>query len=243
MRSIILVLLLLASCATNALHATSGPEPTRPVPPVKHWGAMRTVLREGRTEGRVELAEVVGANSVAVGALEGLAGEITVLGHEAHVAQVTDANSPDGLRTRLAAPGDRATLLVAAEVAEWSEHALDAVADLDSLEEVIGAIARANGIPTGPFPFRIEGLASHLALHVLDRSCPVASPDGPSPWRFSGEGEPATLVGFYAEDSAGVLTHHGQSTHCHAILAARGVSGHVDEVSFGDGARLYLPVR
>ena len=210
---------------------------------MRHWGEMRLVLRDGRTEGRVDLDDALGPNTYAVGALEGLAAEITVLGGVAQLAEVLDSASPDGLHTRAVIDGDRATLLIAADVAEWNQHSIEGVANLDELETRIGLIAAAEGIESVPFPFRVEGTASRLDLHVLDHSCPIAHPDGPSPWRFSGEDEPATLVGFYAKDAGGILTHHGQATHTHAVLPQRGISGHLDEVSFASGARLYLPLR
>ncbi len=246
-----LLLLLSSSCATDPPpdrdpiygEPASG-RGTREAPPVRHWGEMRRVLREGRTEGRVDLADVVGPHTVAVGALEGLAGEITVLDGTAHLAQVSDATSLDGVRTRTAADGDRAALLVAADVAEWSEHPLAGVSDLAALEASIRALALAEGIDvSAPFPFRVEGVASELSLHVLNRSCPIASPDGPKPWRFAGKDEAAILVGFHADRSAGILTHHGRQTHAHAILSTTGIAGHLDDVSFANGARVYLPVR
>lgn len=209
-------------------------------PTVNHWGEMRVVLREGRTEGRVALSEVIGANTIALGAMEALTGEITVLDGVTHVTEV-DRSTTTGVVTRGVAHGDRATLLVAAQVDEWSQHELGAVPDLATLEERIRSLAGT--IASAPMPFRVEGTAARLGLHVLDGSCPIANPDGPSPWRYVGEEEPTTLVGFYAENSAGVLTHHGQATHIHAILAQREISGHLDDVSFLEGARLYLPAR
>ena len=58
------------------------------------------------------------------------------------------------------------------------------------------------------------------------------------------EGNPTertVLVGFRAEDAGGILTHHGQTTHVHAWLPEHGTSGHLDDVAFLRGARLYLP--
>jgi len=80
-----------------------------------------------------------------------------------------------------------------------------------------------------------------VQLHVPDHSCPIANPDGPPPWRFAGESERVVLAGFHAENSAGRLTHHGTSSHTHALVAGREVSGHLDDVAFPPGARLFLP--
>jgi len=245
------VLVLLPSCATQPPSRAAKTPPTpgarhadRAAPVVEHWGAMREVLRDGHTEGRVDLAEVLGPHTVAVGASAGLAAEITVVAETVHLAEVVDPDSAEGLRVRAPAAGEQATLLVLADVHAWSEHPLSAVSDLAELETSVRAIAAANGIDVNePFPFRVEGLARDLRLHVLNHSCPIADPDGPKPWRFAGKGETAVLVGFYAKDSAGRLTHHGQKTHTHALVAERDISGHLDEVALTPGARLFLPVR
>ncbi len=244
--SVLAAVALVASCATTPTTPTTSttPNTSRTTPAVQAFGAMREVLRDGHTEGRVELAAVLGPHAVAVGATAGLGAEITVVDGEAHLAEVLDSGSADGLRVRGLAPDERATLLVVAEVEAWSAHALPAVTDLDALEESIRSIASANGLDVSqPFPFRVEGVASTLRLHVLDHSCPIAHPDGPAPWRFAGEDVSTALVGFYAEGRGGVLTHHGQTTHTHAIVSAQNVAGHVDDVAFARGARLDLPVR
>ena len=248
--SALFFLLLLPSCAKETPHRAVTPPRSligfkdREEPVVKYWGGMREVLREGRTEGRVGLAEVLGPHTVAVGVTAGLAAEITVFAGEAHLAEVVDLGSVQGQHQRAPSVGEQATLLVLAQVEEWSEHHLAAVPDLTSLETSVRAIAAANGIDvTRPFPFRVEGVASTLRLHVLNQSCPIAKPDGPQPWRFSGEEESAVLVGFYAEDSAGSLTHHGQKTHTHALIPGRNISGHLDAVALLSDARVYLPAR
>ena len=210
--------------------------------PVETWGSMRRVLREGHTEGRVTLEEVVRPETVAVGAMEGLAGEITVDGGAIHLASVVDAHAPGGIAVRGAGPGERATLLVAADVPAWRAYELHPGLDMDALESTVRELAAKEGIDAAlPFPFRVEGTARSLRLHVIDGVCPIAHPEGPPPWRFEGEDEEVVLVGFHAEDSAGRLTHHGRASHTHAIARGGEVSGHVDEVTLAEGARLFLP--
>ena len=253
MRSSVLLSLaaVLPACAlqptpdtATKLHSPGGSEASRAEPLVEHWGAMREVLRDGHTQGRVDLAEVLGPHTVAVGASAGLAAEITVVGGTAHLAEVVDAASPPSLSVRAPTAEEQATLLVLANVAEWSEHPLGSVTDLAALEASVQALAAASGIDVAePFPFRVEGVASTIRLHVLNHSCPIADPHGPQPFRYAGEDEATVLVGFHAEDSAGLLTHHGQKTHTHAVLRERNVSGHLDGVTLEPGATLYLPAR
>ncbi|HVS19889.1 MAG TPA: hypothetical protein VMT18_14890 [Planctomycetota bacterium] len=232
MRPLALLLALCTACST----------PPREPWSVQYWGSMREVLREGRTEGRVELARALGPHSMAVGASAGLGAEITVDRGAVHLVEVVDAAASDGVRERAPRPGERAALLVCADVPAWSEQSLPPVADLDALEALVRAAACARGLDAAaPFPFRVEGRAARLEVHVLDRSCPIASPEGPPPWRFVGEDLDVALVGFHADDSAGVLTHHARASHTHAVLVGRGLSGHLDEVALEAGARLFLP--
>ncbi len=209
-------------------------------PTVHRWGALRDVMRDGRTEGRVALDDVVGPRTVAVGAVEGLAGEITVDGGAIHVAEVAGGAGV----ARAPRAGERATLLVAADVEAWSEHALGAAADFDALEAAVRALALERGFDASePFPFRVEGRAPEARLHVVDGSCPIANPGGPAPWRWSGADVAVVLVGFFADGSAGVLTHHGRASHVHALVPGERVSGHLDAVALEPGARLFLPAR
>lgn len=243
--------LLLSSCATHSASTSTTDSSSRLTlhgdraqPVVVHWGGMRQVLRDGHTEGRVSLSEVIGPDTVAVGALAGLAAEITIDEGAAHLAEVIDPDSADGLRVRAPVAGEQATLLVLANVKEWTEYSLPEVPYLAALELSVRTTAETNGIDvTRPFPFRIEGIASALSLHVLNHSCPIGNPNGPKPWTFSGTDTAAVLIGFYAEDSAGSLTHHGQKSHVHALVTGRDVSGHLDEVRLLPDAKLFLPSR
>ncbi|MDF1837088.1 MAG: hypothetical protein P1V35_04410 [Planctomycetota bacterium] len=219
-------------------------DPSSPSTQVRSWGGMREVMRNGKTQGRVQLSKVVGPNSFAVGALEGMAAEITVMAGEIHLAEVKQVDGKDVYNARMADVGDQATLFVIADVETWTEHVLPPALDLKSFEASVKTIAAANGHDIAqPFPFRVESTAAELHLHVLNHSCPIANPEGPAPWRHTSQNQPVTLIGFYAQDAGGLLTHHGQSTHIHAHLPKQGISGHVDALSFLKESRLFLSIQ
>ena len=208
-----------------------------PGPSPSIYGSMREVLREGRDHGRVELTSVTSPDSVGVGALAGLAGEVTIVDGRAMVSRLQG----ERLRVREARRGEQAALLVTAQVPEWRAWPLLDVQDYAGLEaQVRDRLIEAGFDPCEPTPLRVTGRAERLQLHVIAGACPVATPDGSEPWRYDGPAEAVTLVGFYVEDAVGRLTHHTHSSHLHAHAAA--ATGHLDDVALCD-ARLFLPAR
>jgi len=209
---------------------------------VQLWGTLRDVLRDGHTEGRVTLTDVVRPGSYGIGALTDLAGEITIDAGVAHVVELQDGK----LVLRPAEPADQATLLVVAQVDAWDSVELPAASNLDELEDAILDKVRAAGLdPTAePIPVRIKADFKELDLHVLTGSCPYAHPEGPPPWRLKGVAASGVMVGLYVEGRVGVLTHHGRRTHLHAIVRTsdgRSVEGHVEAASLKAGGQLQLP--
>lgn len=215
-------------------------------PVVSHVGEMRSVLREGQTQPRIDLAEFIRRpHGYAVGAMAGLDGEVTVADGDVWITRVAGGEpGTTGPRPRA---GDRATLLIGAHVPSWRAVPLPAAGGKE-LEAAIAKAAAGSGIDIRrPFPFRIEGDFSALDLHVVNGFCPHAEENavardqswtmtGPPPARVS-------IVGFYADNSEGVLTHHGSSIHAHALVdTQRGVlTGHVDAMAVKQGASLLLP--
>lgn len=212
---------------------------TDPIPTsvsVRSWGSMRETLREGKSEARVELAGLAGGGAIGVGALAGLAGEVTIANGRAFVATV-DGNecrvtdSPDD--------GAAATLLVHARVTTWRVYPLPDCSTYGELESAISAELEKQGFdPTIPTPVRVRGRASHLEYHVIAGACPIADPTGTPPWRFSGALDEVELVGFFVDGAAGRFTHHDRRSHLHVLAPQR--TGHLDAVSLSD-AKLWLP--
>jgi acetolactate decarboxylase len=210
---------------------------------IHYWGTMYEALGQGKTQARVTIREAAASpHTVAVGALSGLTGEITIIDGKAWIAQ--DASS--AVAGDPAASSHSATLLVSATVPAWQTVALETPISPDNLESTIQSIARKSGIDTSkPFPFVIEGVVDAEA-HVVRGQCPHAAAIGAEtslpPDRFSVSDNNATLVGFFAESGAGTITHHGGLTHVHIVVpGAPPLSGHVDSVTVRSSAALRLP--
>lgn len=226
--------LALASCTTTPSYEVS------------QHGGMRDTLRMGNTQPRITFAEVSSKpHAIAVGALPNLAGEITIFD-----GTIYTATTPDGQTAVTVASDetfDAATLLSLSYVEAWQECLLPSN---HPLEQAIELSAVIQGIDTEtPFPFFITGTTSDYHLHVINGYCPVAEPDLEArfqPWRQTGSTKtPITVVGFYAKDQEGVMTHHGSNVHIHGIIDVAGTltSGHLDSVEIDQGAILFLPAQ
>lgn len=239
-----------ASVLSCASHPPSRPATsTTPPSSVTQYGGMRAVMREGQTEPRIALTEVTATpHAIAVGALAGLAGEVTVIDGAVWTArrgatvEEVIVSTPDTPTT------DAATLLTVAHVPAWREVVIDASAEGEALDALIARIARDANIDTSrPFPLMIMGTCEAIEIHVVHNFCPHGETPGTAdalPWHFASEHpEPVTIAGFYAPNAAGVMTHHGSSTHLHAVLEVNGnpVTGHVDRLRVGPGMVVRLP--
>jgi hypothetical protein len=183
--------------------------------------------------------------------LEGLKGEITVLDSVAVVTCVT----PDGGPQAVAASDAKATLMVGQSVERWTRQALAEAVSHERFDETIGARAGGAGLETAdPFVFVVEGTFADVRLHVINGACPIHArinkleiAEGERPFELDVKNVSGTLVGVYAADAVGRLTHPATKTHTHLIYTdpATGerVTGHVERVGLAKGAVLKLPAR
>lgn len=239
----------LPACTRNAAPASTRVLEAAPQSPAtaraEQIGAMRDVMRDGRTEARVRLRDLpAGSATVAVGALEGLSGEITAVDGEFWVTRVQDGQ-PRTTGPRLAGR-DAATLLTHAAVPGWRSR--DIQAGGRELAQLVREEATRAGVDLDePFPFVIETTTADLKVHVINGHCPMSGlPEtaGTTPWRWSGStATDIRLVGFLARDRAGVMTHHGTDIHAHVVfrLDGRTISAHIDHATIPGIAVLRLP--
>ncbi|MCP3135753.1 acetolactate decarboxylase [Pyxidicoccus xibeiensis] len=236
----------LVGCRTGGA-ATASPKVHRASvnPPVEIHGALREMMHEGRTGPVVEVARATESpDSVAVGALAGLTGEVTVLDGEAWLSYAEADGMARTVRTKT--PSDSATLLVMGRLPNAQWVTLEEDVPLTALADRISALAQARGVDvTRPFPFTVEGTLRELAWHVVDGS---KLREGASHQEHMTAGvqsrkDSATgvLVGFYSTQHHGIFTHHDSDAHVHVVLAEENASGHVDGVTVGRGARVRLP--
>lgn len=197
---------------------------------VEVTGTLREVMHGGSSEARVALHDVVKPGVIAVGALAGLRGEVTVLDGNVTASVVTDGE----VVTTQAAGDLRATLLVHATVRGWRDIPVPGPIEAADLDRELERLLVAAGVDVeAPVPILVEGSFSALTWHVIDGG------HGSTTTITSSSPGPALLVGFFSRHHEGVFTHAGQRTHLHALVA--GATGHVDEVAVAAGATLRVP--
>ncbi|MEW6071478.1 MAG: acetolactate decarboxylase [Planctomycetota bacterium] len=215
---------------------------------IESWGTLKSVLRDGDTSGRVPLGAIpVTPDSVGLGMIEGLDGEILILGTEVWQAR---APTEDRVSASAGDPADvRAAFLLHARVRRWREFAVEGDLSWAQLEARLAELALTVGLGTEEtWPFLVEGPLADLESHVVRGQCPFApapagAPGNP-PLCFAIAAEQGTLVGFYSLALPGTYTHAGSRLHAHALLSGEhSFVGHLDAVTVRAGAVIRLPVR
>jgi alpha-acetolactate decarboxylase len=229
----------------------SAPSTTPSASAVRWFGELYAIMHEGRTEAAVKLADVLpGPHAWGVGALAGLAGEVTILDDVVWLARP----SPDGNASishgaiREVEEGLGAALLVVANVTAWDEVPVTTKVPWRELDAFLETELAARGEALDqPVPLRIEGRVVSLRWHVVDGSKMQAGAGhaAHAGSAVSGvlESTDAELVGFFSRAHQGVFTHADSYSHFHVITRDRAVSGHVDGVDLAPGTRLLVPRR
>ena len=210
---------------------------------VEHYGVLREIMMELKLEANVDLADLKDkANLYALGALEGLSGEVMVLDGKAYKTSISEQN--ETITDQNMSGG--ASLLVTAQVEEWTEVTINTVLhNISELEAQLKELARQNGIDTNrPFPFMLEGEISYLKSHVIN--APGASERSHEAFKQSGvvtesNGKESIILGFYSEQHQTVFTHHDSFIHAHALRGNPVYAAHVDEITIQPGPILKLP--
>jgi acetolactate decarboxylase len=243
------LVLAMALLRTAALAGgTPGDSPNQPAAwdgRIEQWGAMREVLAEGKTEARINLAELTKKpHAYAVGALAGLEGEILVLDGRVLVSR---GEKSTGQKTGSAEPKDvQAALLTAAYVPRWQDLEIDRDVPPGEVDDYLKErISKAGFAEEAVVPFLMQGEFINLKIHVVNKTCPHgATPGQPdTTYRAALLRRRGTALGFFAISGAGVYTHHDSKTHMHFSAADATMMAHVDQLGIKKGTVLRLPAR
>jgi len=187
----------------------------------------------------------------AVAALEGLRGEATVVDGQ---LTVTTVDAHGRLKPVTDSAGElQATLLVGDYVDSWSEHIVPKDVPADAFDQYVAEVAEKAGIDLRqPFVFILEGSLRDVRLHVINGACPLHArmkkidlAADKHPFEAEFNEIKGTIVGVFAKDAVGKLTHPATSTHTHLVFtdpaSQAKATGHVEQVGIGKGSVLRLP--
>ena len=208
-------------------------------------GALRSIMHEGDLSGQVAVDSLLASPHVyALGAMEGLKGELLIWDGSPVIAQVKDSSlqlSP--------AAGGKAALAVYASIPRWGKVIPIPynVRTYEALENFIQNAARKEKLDVEkPFPFLIEATVDKLDYHIIDW------PEGDTVHthekhiqagiRGALSAAPVKILGFYSAHHHGIFTHHSTNMHLHFMGAEAPIAGHVDSLIIKRGmGGLFLP--
>ena len=218
---------------------------------VIQYGKMHEAIGKKQHQGRVRLDELLKRKHFyAVAALEGLAGEVTVADGKLTVTSVDSKGKP--LPTKVAADA-KATMLVGAYISSWSTHEVKKDVKSKDMDRYLEEMAQKAGLDIKqPFIFTVDGEFSDVRLHIINGACPIHArmkkidlPRESSPYEGEMSAIKGKLVGVFAKDAVGDLTHPATSTHAHLIFkdpkSGQVVTGHLERIGLRKGAVLSLP--
>jgi hypothetical protein len=153
-----------------------------------------------------------------------------------------------------AGPVLQATLFVGGSVLEWQESLIRQTVPAMRLDQFIQLEAERAEIKTSvPFLVVIEGEFTDAKLHVINGACPVHARRNKKslapevkPYEEHFASLPGRLVGIFALNAAGKLTHPGTSLHAHLIWKhenGQQFTGHLEQTGVKEGSRMKIARR
>jgi acetolactate decarboxylase len=222
---------------------TACSEPTPNPGNVRWYGELRGIMHRNDLNAHAQLTDFAQIPHLyALGAVEGLKGEVLVLDGQPLVSQVQG----DSLVIREDFDLG-ATLLVTAQVDAWQEIQIPHnVRTYPQLESFIGEVAATSGLNADlPFPFLLTGTVASVDWHVINW------PEGDTEHTHekhirSGLHDTWTqrkveMLGFYSSSHHAIFTHHTTNMHIHVYTVDGTLSGHADNLELGEGMVLKLP--
>ena len=205
---------------------------------VHNNGTLRAIMKGGDLSSKVHLGGLEKEGLYALGAVNGLQGEILILDGKAYIASVEKG------KLRIDRSYDHeASLLVRSYVKDWESFDIPEGISPQKLAALIEEKAQGIGLRS-PFPFRVEGRASSFTWHVINweegDTVHTHEKHKHSGLRGREKERKVEVLGFYSAKS-GVFTHHKSPLHMHVGTKDEELAAHLERIRVGKGMRLMLP--
>lgn len=204
---------------------------------VRVAGNLREMMMDNVTTSNLDLHKLESYTHLyALGAIEGLAGEISVVDGVSLTTRIENDSIINESTYDV-----NATLLVYTQVDRFRTVNVNEELSLNALEEFLGDVSESREL-ANPFAFRIKGTASKIRWHIVEGSSNSHDHATTSYNRSQNEVE-VELLGFYSDHHQGVFTHHGSNTHIHLVNLKTGMTAHVDDVTIKANSKLLIPAK
>lgn len=210
-------------------------------PEVRIAGQLHNIMANGDLRSTITLDNLKNYQHLyALGAIEGLAGEIIVLDGKIYNSRVKDK------KLIIDDHNSKAALLVYTDNQHWLPIEIKILVNgTRELEKIISD--NANKYYPGsdkPIPFMIKGNIPSLRWHVIN--APESYEKSHQGFMQSGlqgelKNQNSILLGFYSKKHQGVFTHQSSEVHIHFITKDGKISGHVDDLILDEHSVLYIP--
>ena len=216
------------------------------------FGEMHRVIGMQQHQGRIRLQELCQRPHVfAVGAVEGLNGEITIVDSAPVVTQV--GRGGQGVASLKQHEEVQATMIIGASVSAWKSIEIPQRLNDQELDAWLEKTLRDSGFaPNQPTVFRILGRFERAELHVINGACPVHArirkldiPAAQRPFEATLTDVDGEVVGIFAKDAVGKITHPATSCHKHLVYtnaSGERLTAHLESLTVEAGCRLLLPL-
>jgi acetolactate decarboxylase len=221
---------------------------------VEFIGAQKNIFTTGKASSVISLETLSGQQGLyAMGPIDGFDGEITIFDSKPYITQVRGNDYVLDTTFR-----HGAFFLVWTNQSRWTDVPVpNTVKGYVDLQQFVKAQAQAAGIDVSkPFPFLLSGTPVELKWHInVDRTegKPITNElfvRSKAP--FTTKNESVDIIGFYSETHSGVfLSQYApaikegsgmkNAIHIHLVSRTSKASGHIDDLTLGDGMVLRLP--
>ncbi|MBL4605868.1 MAG: acetolactate decarboxylase [Flavobacteriaceae bacterium] len=227
----LLIVFLMVSCTHEGKHQVN----------VSYAGALKNMM-SGDISKKIKIDTITNkTNLYALGAYQDLEGEIQIFNGVALNSKVI--NNQLMLNDSL---NVAASLLVYANIPDWSESVSVSFASKSALESLIIDTAIKSGLDIEkPIPFLLEGDSFQIDWHVIDwdkdDTIHTHKKHQKSGLNGTVNNRNASVLGFYSNKHKAIFTHHSTTIHMHFKTEDNLLAGHVDGIAIKGNVTLKLP--
>lgn len=209
---------------------------------VEQYGTMHEAIGNGQSQARVKINQLAQQKDfVGIGALEGLEGEVTILNAKAVTTVVNSKGEPTPTFQ-----ANAATMLVGGKVKEWKMVKTPKKFTRKEFETWL-----TSQITASPAMFKVKGELINVRMHVLNGACPVHArmneitlSQNKKPYEGEFKKVTGTIVGVYALDAVGKLTHPDTRIHTHIVYkdsSGNELTGHLEDFHLEKNTEVLFP--